>query len=169
MATGERSDVPVVTAKVEASKLRTSFPVRQEGDQIICENTYLRYVVSTDNMNRSFFDRTNSVDYLHPRRPGTFVAIQMNGVLYERAALSLAGDVITALFERDGGMANDTIERANALLTDIKALKSEIADSPKAASVPMSIVADSLDRTAHYLKDIGELVINYAIDVEGSK
>lgn len=84
--------------------------------------------------------------------------------------LPIFDDVISALFERDGKLANDSIEGANGLLVDIKAFKSDIADSPKAASVPMSIVADSLDRTAHYLKDIGELVINYAIDQdEGGK
>ena len=83
--------------------------------------------------------------------------------------LPIFDDVISALFERDGRLANDSIERANGLLVDIKAFKSDIADSPKAASVPMSIVADSLDRTAHYLKDIGELVINYAIDADGGK
>ena len=81
--------------------------------------------------------------------------------------LPIFDDVISALFERDGALANEAIERANALLMDIKSFKSDIADSPKAAGVPMSIVADSLDRTAHYLKDIGELVINYAIDADG--
>jgi phosphate uptake regulator len=81
--------------------------------------------------------------------------------------LPIFDDVISALFERDGKLANETIERANGFLREIKAFKSDIADSPKAASVPMSIVADSLDRTAHYLKDIGELVINYAIDADG--
>ena len=83
--------------------------------------------------------------------------------------LPIFDDVISALFERDGKLANDCLERANVVLKDIKAFKSDVADTPKGMGLPLSIVADSLDRTAHYLKDIGELVINYAIDVNGGK
>jgi phosphate uptake regulator len=81
--------------------------------------------------------------------------------------LPIFDDVISALFERDGKLANDCLERANKVLQDIRKFKSDVADTPKGMGLPLSIVADSLDRTAHYLKDIGELVINYAIDVNG--
>jgi phosphate uptake regulator len=83
--------------------------------------------------------------------------------------LPILDDVISALFERDGKLANECLERANAVLGEVRRFKEDVADSPKATGLPMSIVADSLDRTAHYLKDIGELVINYAIDVEDGK
>ncbi len=76
----------------------------------------------------------------------------------------LLDDVISALFQRDGRLAHDCLRRANEVLGDVNDLKEEAADLPKAASLPLSIVADSLDRTAHYIKDIGELVINYAVD-----
>ena len=83
--------------------------------------------------------------------------------------LPIFDDVISSLFERDGKLANDCLERANEVLADVRTFKSDVADTPKGMGLPLSIVADSLDRTAHYLKDIGELVINYAIDVDGGK
>ncbi len=83
--------------------------------------------------------------------------------------LPIFDDVISALFERDGKLANECLERANVVLREIREFKEDMADSPKNMGLPLSIVADSLDRTAHYLKDIGELVINYAIDFEGGK
>jgi len=83
--------------------------------------------------------------------------------------LPIFDDVISALFERDGKLANGSLERANGVLGEIRDLKEDVADSPKNMGLPLSVVADSLDRTAHYLKDIGELVINYAIDADGGK
>lgn len=77
--------------------------------------------------------------------------------------LPVLDDVISALFERDGKLAHSCMRRASDALVDIDDLKEEAADLTKAASLPLSIVADSLDRTAHYIKDIGELVINYAV------
>ena len=78
--------------------------------------------------------------------------------------LPILDDVISALFQRDGRLAHECMKRADDAIAIIDGLKEEAADLPKAASLPLSIVADSLDRTAHYIKDIGELVINYAVD-----
>jgi phosphate uptake regulator len=78
--------------------------------------------------------------------------------------LPILDDVISALFQRDGKVAHGCMERANEVLVDIRDFKEDVADSPKMAGLPLTVVADSLDRTAHYIKDIGELVINYAID-----
>jgi phosphate uptake regulator len=78
--------------------------------------------------------------------------------------LPVLDDVVSALFERDGTLAQDCMERANGFLKELTGFKSRIADAPGEARLPLSIVADSLERTAHYTKDIGELVINYAID-----
>jgi phosphate uptake regulator len=75
-------------------------------------------------------------------------------------------DVISALFERNGELAHESMERANEILKDLRAFGGKVAHLPADLSLPLSTIVDSLDRTAHYTKDIGELVINYAIDVE---
>jgi phosphate uptake regulator len=78
--------------------------------------------------------------------------------------LPVLDDVISALFQRDSKLAHNAMEQANRVLVDIHGFKEDIADSPGGAGLPMGMVVDSLDRTVHYIKDIGELVINYAID-----
>lgn len=75
-------------------------------------------------------------------------------------------DVITALLERDGRLAHECMERANGILADLRKYEAQVAHMPGEAGLPLSVVVDSLDRTAHYIKDIGELIINYAIDAE---
>ncbi len=80
------------------------------------------------------------------------------------AILPVLDDVVSALFERDGRLAQDCMERANGFLEELNDLKSKIADAAGGGRLALGIVTDSLERTAHYTKDIGELVINYSID-----
>lgn len=78
--------------------------------------------------------------------------------------LPVLDDVISALFQRDSKLAHNAMEQADGVLVAIYGFKEDIADSPGGAGLPMGMVVDSLDRTVHYIKDIGELVINYSID-----
>jgi phosphate uptake regulator len=80
--------------------------------------------------------------------------------------LPVLADTMTALFQRDGELAHQAMERANYTLDLIRDYSSDLAGSPVPARLPLNTVLDSLDRTVHYIKDMGELVINYTIDVE---
>jgi hypothetical protein len=37
---------------------------------------------------------------------------------------------------------------------------------PGDVALPLSVVLDSLERTGHYIKDIGECVINYVVALD---
>lgn len=83
--------------------------------------------------------------------------------------LPVLADTMTALFQRDGALAHEAMERASGSLEHIRNYSSDLAGSTVPARLPLNTVLDSLDRTVHYIKDMGELVINYAIDVEDGK
>jgi phosphate uptake regulator len=83
--------------------------------------------------------------------------------------VTILEDAITSLFERNGHLAHECMFRANDFLADLRTLESTIAHMPGDVALPLSVVIDSLERTCHYTKDIGECVINYVVDqdVEG--
>ena len=56
--------------------------------------------------------------------------------------------------------------RANAFLNELRDFESTIAHMPGEVALPLSVVIDSLERTGHYTKDIGECIINYVIDLD---
>jgi hypothetical protein len=46
---------------------------------------------------------------------------------------------------------------------EIEKLSGRFAGLPGDIALPLGAIVDSLERTGHYIKDIGELVINYLI------
>ncbi len=84
---------------------------------------------------------------------------------YSERVLEVLDDVITSLLERNGELAHECMFRANEFLDQLQKLESKIAHMPGEVALPMSVVVDSLERTAHYTKDIGECVINYVVDL----
>jgi phosphate uptake regulator len=83
--------------------------------------------------------------------------------------LPVLADTMTAMFQRDGSLAHEAMERANHSLDHIRDFSSDLAGPNIPARLPLNTVLDSLDRTVHYIKDMGELVINYAIDSDGGR
>jgi phosphate uptake regulator len=88
---------------------------------------------------------------------------------HSEKVLAILDDVMTALLEKDGAMAHNCMSRANSFLRTLRKFESTIAHMPGEVALPLSVVIDSLERTAQYTKDIGECVINYVIDLDKAK
>ncbi len=85
---------------------------------------------------------------------------------HSEKVLAILDEVMTALLEKDGEMAHECMAKANTFLRQLRKFESTIAHMPGEIALPLSVVIDSLERTAHYTKDIGECVINYIIDLD---
>ena len=78
-------------------------------------------------------------------------------------SLSVFKDAISAFFRKDIEVANDAIERARPIHEAKRALVHEAMDLKGPRAVALAYILESIERTASYGADVGEVSINHAI------
>jgi len=86
---------------------------------------------------------------------------------HSEAVMKVLDDAMASLLTKDARQAHECIRRAAGFLSDLEKLSGKMTGLPAGVAVPMGAVLDSLGRTGHYTKDVGELVINYLVGEGG--
>ena len=97
------------------------------------------------------------------RAAGADVKLMAGVTRYSGELMSILDDVMGALLERNARQAHECIRRAGEMDKEIEKLSGRFSGLPGDIALPLGAIVDSLERTGHYIKDIGELVINYLI------
>jgi phosphate uptake regulator len=81
----------------------------------------------------------------------------------QEESLGIFKDAITAFFKRDPKLANDAIDRAQRVHATKRTLVHEVMDLKGPPAVALAYILESVERTASYGSDVGEIAINHVV------
>lgn len=84
--------------------------------------------------------------------------------LDDRAA-GILKDAISSFFKRDAKLANDAIDRARLVHDARRDLVHEVMELRGPKAVALAYILESIERTASYGSDVGEVAINHMVAV----
>jgi phosphate uptake regulator len=84
-------------------------------------------------------------------------------------SLGIFKDAIAAFFKRDPRAANDAIDRAEKVHEAKRQLVHEVMDLKGPSAVALAYILESLERTASYGADVGEIAINHVVAVSAGE
>ena len=82
-------------------------------------------------------------------------------------SVAIFRDAVAAFFKKDAQASNDAIDRAQALHAKKRALVHEVMDLKGPSAVALAYILESMERTASYGADIGEIAINHIVVASG--
>ncbi len=103
------------------------------------------------------------------KRAGAEPKLMAGVTKHSEAVMKILDDAMAALLTKDAAQAHGCIRRAVGFLSDLERLSGKMTGLPGDVALPMGAVLDSLGRTGHYTKDVGELVINYLVGAGGQQ
>lgn len=97
------------------------------------------------------------------RHAGADAKLMAGVTRHSETVMGILEDAMVALLTKDAHRAHGCIDRTQDFLEEMEKLGNRIAGLPGDIALPLGTVVDSLERTGHYTKDVGELVINYLV------
>jgi phosphate uptake regulator len=78
-------------------------------------------------------------------------------------SLAIFRDAVAAFFKRDPKAANEAIDRARRVHEAKRPMVHELMDLKGPAAVALAYILESIERTASYGSDVGEIAINHVV------